>query len=151
MLYLHKILPLLLMLIMVVILLIVIGLYKKRNSFIYFAIALFYILSTPIFSDTFFKLVEGNQSRKSIASIKKADAIVPLSGMLFVHEIEGREYVEGGDPDRFFGGIALMKAGKATNLIFTGAKIPWGKSRRTEGAVLTNHATHYGIPSDRVL
>ncbi|MEZ7971218.1 MAG: hypothetical protein QMB83_03275, partial [Cyclobacteriaceae bacterium] len=72
---------------MIVILLIVIGLYKKRNSFIYFAIALFYIVSTPIFSDAFFKLVEGGQSRKSIVSIEKADAIVVLSGMLSLHEM----------------------------------------------------------------
>ena len=43
MIYLHKILPLFIMPIMVVILLIVIGLYRKRNSFIYFAIALLYI------------------------------------------------------------------------------------------------------------
>ena len=135
---------------MVVILLIVIGIYKKRNSFIYLAIALLYILSTPMFSDAFFKLVEGDQHRKCIANIEQADAIVVLSGMLSLHEIDGEEYVEWGNPDRFFGGIALMKAGKATNLIFTGAKMPWGKSRRTEGAVLTDHAIQYGIPSDRV-
>ena len=122
MIYIHKILPLLLMPIMVVILLIVIGLYKKRNSFIYFALALFYIVSTPLFSDAFFKLVEGDQSRKSIASIEKADAIVVLSGMLSLYKIDSVEYVEWGDPDRFFAGVALMKAGKATNLIFTGAK-----------------------------
>jgi uncharacterized SAM-binding protein YcdF (DUF218 family) len=150
MIYLHKILPLFLMPIMVVILLIVIGIYKKRNSFIYFTIALLYILSTPIISDAFFKLVEGDQSRKSIASIEQADAIVVLNGMLSLHEMDGKEYVEWGDPDRFFGGIALMKAGKATNLIFTGAKMPWGKSSRTEGAVLTDHAIQFGIPSDRV-
>jgi uncharacterized SAM-binding protein YcdF (DUF218 family) len=150
MIYLYKILPLFLMPIMVVILLIVIGIYKKRNSFIYLAIALLYILSTPMFSDAFFKLVEGDQHRKCIANIEQADAIVVLSGMLSLHEIDGEEYVEWGNPDRFFGGIALMKAGKATNLIFTGAKMPWGKSRRTEGAVLTDHAIQYGIPSDRV-
>ena len=135
---------------MIVILLIVIGLYKKINSFIYFAIALLYLVSIPIFSNAFFKLVEGNQHRKSIASIKQADAIVVLSGMLSIHEINGEEYIDWGDPNRFFGGIALMKAGKGTNLIFTGAKMPWGKSRRTEGAVLTDHAIQYGIPSDRV-
>ena len=151
MIYLHKILPLLLMPIMVVILLIVVGIYKKRKSLIYLAIALLYIPFTPIFSNAFFKLVEGDQHRKSIANIDQADAIVMLSGMLSLHEMDGKEYVEWGDPNRFFGEIALMKAGKAPNLIFTGAKMPWGKSRRTEGAVLTNHATHYGIPSDRVL
>ena len=117
MIYLHKLLPLFLMPIMVVILLIVIGLYKKRNSFINFAIALFYILSTPIFSHAFFKLVEGDQSRKSIASIEQTDAIVVLSGMLSFHEMDGKEYVEWGDPDRFFGGIAVMKANQVPNLI----------------------------------
>ena len=70
--------------------------------------------------------------------------------MLFVREIEGREYVEWGDPDRFFGGIALMKAGKATNLIFTGAKMPWGDSSRTEGAALAYYGADYGIPYDHI-
>ena len=136
---------------MIVILLIFIGLYTKRNSIIYFAIALFYIVSTPIFSDNFFKLVEGDQSRKSIASIEQADAIVVLSGMLSLHEMDGEEYVEWSDPDRFFGGIALMKAGKATNLIFTGAKMPWGESNRTEGAALANYAAEYCIPYNHIV
>ena len=70
--------------------------------------------------------------------------------MLSLHEIDGEEYVDWGDPDRFFGGIALMKAGKATNLIFTGAKMPWEKSSRTEGAVLTDYAIQYGIPYDHI-
>ena len=150
MIYLHKILPLFLMPIMIVILLIVIGLYKKRNSFIYFAIALLYLVSIPIFSNASFKLVEGNQHRKSIASIDQADAIVVLSGMLSLHEMDGKEYVEWGDPDRFFRGIALIKAEKATNLIFTGAKMPWRRSSRTEGAVLTDYAIQYGIPSNQI-
>ena len=122
MIYFHKILPLLLMPIMIVILLIAVGLYKKRNSFIYLAIALLYTLSTPIFSNAFLKLVEGRQYRKSIVSIEQVDAIVVLSGMLSFHEMDTKEYVEWSDPDRFFEGIALMKAGKAPNLIFTGPK-----------------------------
>ena len=125
MIYFHKTIPLLLMPIMVVILLIVIGLYKKRNPLIYFAIALLYIVSTPIFSDAFFKLVESDQHRKCITSIEQADAIVVLSGMLSIHEIDGEEYIEWGDSDRFFAGIALIKAGKAPNLIFTEAQMPW--------------------------
>ena len=131
MIYLHKILPLFLMPIMVVILLIVIGLCKKRHSLIYLAITLLYIISTPIFSNTLFKLIEYNQYRKYLGHVEQADAVVVLSGMLSVHEIDGKEYIDWNDPDRFFAGIALMKACKATNLIFTGAKMPWGKSRRT--------------------
>ena len=150
MIYLHKLLPLFLMPIMVIIFLIVIGLYKKRNSLIYFAIALFYILSTPIFSHAFFKLVEGDQSRKSIASIEQADAIVVLSGMLSLHEMDGKEYIDWGDHDRFFAGIALMKAGKAPNLIFARVKMPWGESSRTEGVALADYAADYGIPYDHI-
>ena len=151
MIYLHKVLPLFLMPIMIVIFFIVIGLQKKRNSLIYFSIALLYIVSTPIFSNVFFKIVEGDSYRKPIMSIEQADAIVVLSGMLSLHEMDGKEYIEWGDPDRFFGGITLMKAGKATNLIFTGAKMPWGKTNRTEGTVLTDYAADYGIPCDHIL
>ena len=115
MIYLHKILPLFLMPIMVVILLIVIGLYKKRNSLIYLQ-SHYYIYITPIFSDAFFKLVEGDQSRKSIASIEKADAIVVLSGMLSIHEIDGRNTLNGVTLIAFLEGVRLMKAGKAHKL-----------------------------------
>jgi uncharacterized SAM-binding protein YcdF (DUF218 family) len=135
---------------MVVILLIVIGLYKKRNSFIYLAIALLYTLSTPIFSDAFFKLVEGDQSRKSIASIEQADAIVVLSGMLEINEVGDSTYIEWGDPDRFFGGIALFKAVKAKKLVFTGGKMPWDNAKKTEGEVLKEYAISNGIPSEKI-
>ena len=138
MIYLHKILPLLLMPIMVVILLIVVGLFKKRHSLIYLAITLLYIISTPNFSNTLFKLVEYNQHRKHLGHVEQADAIVVLSGILSIHEIDCEEYIDWGDPDRFFGGVELMRAGKAPNLIFTGAKMPWGTSSRTEGTVLTD-------------
>ena len=150
MIYLHKVLPLFLMPIIIVILLILIGLYKKRNSFIYFTIVLLYILSTPIISDAFFKLVESDQHRKYIVNIEQADAIVVLSGMISIHEIDGEEYIDWDDPDRFFGGVELMKAGKAPSLIFTGARMPWGRSSRTEGAVLTDYAIKYGIPSNQI-
>ena len=64
--------------------------------------------------------------------------------------MDGKEYVGWGDPNRFFGGIALMKEGKATNLIFTGAKMPWGKSSGTESAVLTDYTFQLGIPNDHI-
>ena len=136
--------------IVVVMFLIVLGLYKKKNSYIYFSIILLYVFSTPIFSNKFLRLVEANQCRKSIVSIEHADAIVVLSGMLSIHEVSGKEYIEWNDPDRFFGGIALMKAGKAPSLIFTGARMPWRKSGRTEGAILADYAVEYGITKSQI-
>jgi hypothetical protein len=89
-----------------------------------------YILSTPIFSNIFFKLVEGNghnDYRKPISAKDNADAIVVLSGLLEINEVGDSTYAEWGDPDRFFEGIALFKAGKAQKLVYTGSKIPWNK------------------------
>ena len=73
-----------------------------------------------------------------IGAIDSADAIVVLSGMLGINEVGDSTYIEWGDPDRFFGGIALFKAGKAQKLIFTGGKMPWDKAKKTEGALLKN-------------
>jgi hypothetical protein len=45
--------------------------------------------------------------------------------MLEINEVGDSTYLEWGDPDRFFGGIALFKAGKAQKLVFTGGKMPF--------------------------
>ncbi len=113
-------------------------------------IGVLYILSTPIFSNNFFKLVEGNEYRKPISAIDSADAIVVLSGMLEINEEGDSTYIEWGDPDRFFGGIALFKVGKAQKLIFTGGKMPWDKAIKTEGAVLKGYAISNGIPNEKI-
>ena len=135
---------------MLVIIVILIGLIKNKKKLIYIAIGVLYIISTPIFSNNFFKIVEGNEYRKPISAINSADAIVVLSGMLGINEIGDSTYVEWGDPDRFFGGIALFKAGKAKKLVFTGGKMPWDKVKKTEGAVLKEYAISNGIPSEKI-
>jgi uncharacterized SAM-binding protein YcdF (DUF218 family) len=136
---------------MLIIIVILIGLIKNKKKLIYIAIGVLYILSTPIFSNNFFKLVEGSEYRKPISAIDSADAIVVLSGMLEINEVGDSTYVEWGDPDRLFGGIALFKACKAQNLIFTGGKMPWDKTKKTEGEVLKEYAISNGIPSEKVL
>ena len=154
MIYLHKILPTFVLPIMLVILVILIGLIKNKKKLIYIAIGLLYILSTPIFSNNFFKLLEGsghNDYRKLISAIDSADAIVVLSGMLEINEVGDSTYIEWGDPDRFFGGIALFKAGKAQKLVFTGGKMPWDKAKKTEGEVLKEYAISNSIPSENIL
>ena len=136
---------------MLVIIVILIGLIKNKKKLVYIAIGVLYILSTPIFSNNFFKLVEGSEYRKPISAIDSADAIVVLSGMLEINEVGDSTYVEWGDPDRFFGGIALFKAGKAQKLVFTGGKMPWDKVKKTEGEVLREYAISNGIPSENIL
>ena len=151
MIYLHKILPTFVLPIMLVIIVILIGLIKNKKKLIYIAIGVLYIISTPIFSNNFFKLVEGNEYRKPISAIDSAYAIVVLSGMLEINEVGDSTYIEWGDPDRFFGGIDLFKAGKANKLVFTGGKMPWDKVQKTEGEVLKEYAIKSGIPQENIL
>jgi uncharacterized SAM-binding protein YcdF (DUF218 family) len=135
---------------MLVIIVILIGLIRNKKKLVYIAIGVLYILSTPIFSNNFFNLVEGSEYRKPISAIDSADAIVVLSGMLEINEVGDSTYIEWGEPDRFFGGIALFKAGKAQKLVFTGGKMPWDKSKKTEGEVLKVYAISNGIPSEKI-
>jgi uncharacterized membrane protein len=78
MIYLHKILPTFVLPLMLVIIIILIGLIKNKKKLIYIAIGILYILSTPIFSNNFFKLVEGSEYRKNIRAIDSADAIIAI-------------------------------------------------------------------------
>ena len=135
---------------MLVIIVIIIGLIKNKKKLIYITIGVLYILSTPIFSNNFFKLVEGSEYRKPISAIDSADAIVVLSGMLEINEVGDSTYIEWGDPDRFIGGIALFKAGKAQKLVFTGGKMPWNKAKKTEGEALKKFAISNGIPQENI-
>ena len=135
---------------MLVIIVILIGLIQHKKKLIYIAIGVLYILSTPIFLNNFFKLVEGSEYRKPTSAINSADAIVVLSGMLEINEVGDSIYIEWGDPDRFFGGIALFEAGKAKKLVFTGGKMPWDKAKKTEGDVLKEFAISNGIPSEKI-
>lgn len=70
--------------------------------------------------------------------------------MLEINEVGDSTYIEWGDSDKFFGGIALFKAGKAQKLVFTGGKMPWNKSKKTEGEVLKEYAISNGIPFERI-
>ena len=119
----------------------------------YIAIGVIYILSTPIFSNNFFKLVEGSEHddyRKPISDLDNADAIVVLSGMMEINEVGDSTYIEWGDPDRFFGGIALFKAGKTQKLVFTGGKMPWDKVKKPNREMLKNYAVSYVILAEDI-
>lgn len=81
----------------------------------------------------------------------KADAIVVLSGVLTTIEGEGRLLTEWLDPDRYFGGIALYKAGKAPKLIFTRGQLPWMENTIPEGEHLKLKAIEDGVPQNAIL
>jgi len=128
-----------------------IGLIKRKPLLIWLSLILFYLFATPIVSDSIFKYVERGQVRKDISKMPKADAIVVLGGMFNYVQTETAGRNEWIDPDRFFGGIELFKAGKANQIIFTGAKVPWAeKDQETEGESLRKYAIQLGVPNSSI-
>ena len=95
--------------------------------------------------------LESEYTLKTPKEIINSDAIVVLSGNASPIETEEGVIFQWGDPDRFFGGISLFKAGKAPTLVFTGGKLPWDKSNQTEGDYLKGEAISQGVPEDHIL
>ena len=87
----------------------------------------------------------------SINSINEADAVVVLSGML--HQIGDKNYntYEFSDPDRFFGGLDLIKKNKSNKIIFTAGQLPWTDNWEPEGIILKNKAISFGVPQAKIL
>jgi uncharacterized SAM-binding protein YcdF (DUF218 family) len=151
MIYLHKILPLFVLPIMIFILLNLFGLFKNKKKLIYLSTLLLYVTSTPIFSNYFFKIIEGEYYRAPINEIDSANSIVVLSGMMRINEFKDNYTVEWGDADRFFGAIDLFNSGKAESIVFTGGKSPFNKTSISEGEILKKYAISNGISKEKIM
>ena len=151
MIYLHKLLPLFIMPIMVFLGLILICNYKGYKKLTYLFSILFYIISTPIFSNFIMKIVEGEYKYQKLENLEKVDAIVILGGMLEIYEFENNYSVEWQDPDRFFRGIELYNSFKSDKIVFTGGKSPFNMTSVSEGSVLKNYAVKYGVLEEDII
>jgi len=137
--------------IMIYLIIIILGTKKGYKNIIYISSFLFYIVSTPIFSNLIMKKVEGEYKYRSINEIEQADAIVILSGMMRINEFEDDYKVEWGDVDRFFKGIRLYDLNKSNMIVFTGGNNPFNKTKITEGKVLEKFAIKYGVKKDDIV
>lgn len=125
--------------------LILYGTYTKKRGACYIGITLLYLFATPIVSDQIFRFTENYAVKKTISTLPNADAIVVLSGTISHTKSEDGLVEQWGDPDRFFGGIELIKAQKSDTIIFTNALMPWSASKTTEGDVLKKMALSLGV------
>jgi len=150
MIYLHKILPFFLLPTGVTLLLLVTGLVFRRRWICWVGVAVLWLCATPLISSQIMRAAEGWQTRRALSSVPAAQAIVVLSAGRI--QPPGETGVsEWGDPDRFFGGVELYKAGKAPLLIFTGGWAPWQPNAKPEGDILAEYAAGFGIPRDHIL
>ena len=151
MIFLHKIFPLFVMPIIIYLLTVVVGTKKEFKSLIYISSLIFYIISTPLFSNYFMKKIEGEYIYKSFNELEKVDAIVILSGIMRINEFDKNYIVEWNDVDRFFKGIKLYQLNKSNTIIFTGGKDPYNTTNISEGEVLKEFAIKYGVKKDDLL
>lgn len=99
----------------------------------------------PLVADPLWQFVEGGQVRAAATDPVPADAIVVLSIGRVV--APGPAAVsEWSDPDRFFAGVELFKAGKAPRLVFTGGATPARPTDPAEGDILMKWAAALGVP-----
>ena len=151
MIFLHKILPLFVMPILVFILIILFSTFKGFKKLTYYSLFLFYIVSTPIFSNLVMKQVEGEYEFGKFENQNKADAIVVLSGIMRINEFENDYKIEWGDTDRFFKGIELYNFNKSNIIVFTGGKSPYNKTKKSEGDILKEYAIKFGVKEEDIL
>ena len=118
MIFLHKILPLFVMPTFLFLIFITISAYKGFRKIIYFSILIFYVLSTSVFSNFIMKGVEGKYYYPNLKGVRKADAIVVLSGMMTINEFENSHILEWGDIDRFFKAIELYFFDRTMSFLF---------------------------------
>ena len=130
---------------------ILLGTYFKKKKVIYSSLVLFYIISTPFFSEIFLKVVEGQYNKLEIEKINEVDAIVVLGGSVRINEIKNKYNIEWGDADRFFGGLKLYKEKKSKQIVFTGGKMPYNLTKLSEGDILKKYAIEYGINAEDIL
>ena len=151
MIFLHKILPLFVMPILVFILIILFSTFKGFKKLTYYSLFLFYIVSTPIFSNLIMKQVEGEYEFGKFENQNKADAIVVLSGIMRINEFENDYKIEWGNTDRFFKGIELYNFNKSNIIVFTGGKSPYNKTKKSEGDILKEYAIKFGVKEEDIL
>lgn len=148
--FLSKLLPAFVLPLGVTLVAVLLGLWLRRRWLIGAGLVILWLSSLPFVGEFLGRAVEGGAERLPASAAPNADAIVVLSA--------GRRTAPGaaaisewGDPNRFFAGVELFKAGKAPILVFTGAGTPGDPDTTLEGDILAQYATDLGIPPDHIV
>ena len=151
MIYVHKILPLLLSPLFIFLTAAVIFSIKKRNWTALSITIIFSITCTGIVANPLWRLLEAGQTPTRVNHASKTDAVVVLSGMIGAVELDGDQFIQWGNADRFMKGIELVKRGKGDLIIFTGGNLPWQQLATDEGSILKDKAVEMNIPEEQIL
>ena len=151
MIYLHKILPFFLSPLGIIFIFLIFSFFFKKRFFVFLAFIVLIVSSNPIIGNYLMQKLEHPYKPIPIITLKNSDAIVVLSGML--HQVGDKNYntYEFYDPDRFFGGLDLIKENKSEKIIFTAGQLPWTDNWQPEGFILKDKAISLGVSQTKIL
>ena len=143
--FLSKILPLAILPFGFSLILLLIGLITRWRWPVCMALTFLWFFSLGLVSQSLWRWLETPWQRRFAMDAPPADAIVVLSGGR--HPAPGAAHVsEWEDPDRFFAGLDLFRAGKAPRLLFTGGANPFRLGQFPEGQRYLQEAALLGLP-----
>ena len=151
MIYLHKILPFFVSPLGFVLFLLFVYIFYRKNFLIFMSLIILLVSTNTFVGNYLFKKLEYPYIPISIDSINKSDAIVILSGMIHQVGHKNNFKYEWSDPDRFFGGLELLKKNKSDLLIFTAGQLPWTNNWKPEGLILKDKAIELGVVENKIL
>lgn len=147
--YLSKILPLFVLPLGITMFLMFGAIVFRRRWMLIAAVVVLWLGSSPMVSNQLLHAIEGDAQRIPAEEASTADAVVVLSGGRVV--APGPAAVsEWNDADRFFAGVELLKADKASIIVFTGGALQGAPPATLEGVVLAEYAKAMGVAADRI-
>lgn len=151
MLLLNKALPLPFLPFGLVCALVLLALWKQKVWPGLMALALFYGCSIPFTAYRLMGLLESRYPLLPVAQAGPADAVVVLGGVL--GPLTRADCVANWTEtvERFEAGVALLQAGRAEWLVFTGARIQLPGCETTEGDEMRRLAVARGVPPERIV
>lgn len=151
MLFFNKVLPLFGLPAGIVALLVLFALWRKKRWPLVVALGVLYLGSIPFVGNRLIGWMESRYPAVALHQVEPADAVVVLGGILGPRAGEGQvpNFLE--TSERFEAGVALLQAGKAPALIFTGATMSWQNTTSTEGDELRRLAIARGVTADKIL
>ena len=152
MLFLNKLLPIFVLPLGWVVLLLIFALVRRKWWPVVVAMLLLIAASLPATGNRLIGCMESFYPALKIDEAGPADAVVVLGGILGPKAAPGYLTNWSESYERYDGGVALLRAGRAKVLVFTGARMPWDKQTVSlEGDDLRAIAIAQGVAAEKIL
>ncbi len=123
------------------------GLKRIRTLFVWAAIALLLVLSTPVVARSLLGNLESQFPQKAIDQFEPRDVAVLLGGVFKQMRQEPYQRDAGDAVDRVIFTARLYKAGKVRKVIVSGGNLPWHSGAPSEAKLVSQLLSDLGVPA----